>query len=540
MATVRRVLKSMPQIFIDGTAAEEVNRLKVAAYARVSTEREEQEDSFERQVAHYTTLINARADWQMVGIYADPGITGTKAEKRPDFLRMIQDCRDRKIQKVLVKSISRFARNTVDALNYIRELKDLGISVCFESENIDTMTPGGEVLITILAAMAEQESRTISSNIRWAYQKKFERGEVVINTGLMLGYKKVGKDKDGMPIYEIDEEEAEIVRRIYREYASGASVTRIAKSLQDDEIKTKRGSTRWLPRSIEGILTNEKYTGNAILGKTFKPDVLSKKRQKNDGVRSPQYYVEDTHPAIIDKALFNIVQEQMKQRKEVSTKAVGSTKFTSKYPFSGLLVCGECGAKLRRHVRTMGSGEKVPAWGCSNRIINGRSECDSHHVNENTLQKTYLEALRAITDNADEIIDMITVKTNGSTEVDAKSEAKKIADKIAEIQESVFNLHKQKQNHKISDAEYKAQIAKHSEQIKKYEAQQGSMQADINRAEEAKIWLDSFKNNIRTGTVMTADDCIMMRTMVEEMVIYEDRMEIHFRCGVVINQEYIS
>ena len=168
-------------MFIE-TVDETPSKLLVAAYARVSTEKEEQEDSFERQVEHYKQMIGARPDWQYVEIYADPGISGTRAEKRPDFLRMIEDCRAGKIQKVLVKSISRFARNTVDALNYIRELRELGISVYFESENIDTLTPGGEVLLTILAAMAEQESRTISSNIKWAWQRKFQNGDVVLNT----------------------------------------------------------------------------------------------------------------------------------------------------------------------------------------------------------------------------------------------------------------------------------------------------------------------------------------------------------------------
>lgn len=161
-----------------------------------------QEDSFERQVEHYKQLIYSKPDWQFVDVYADPGISGTRAEKRPDFLRMIEDCRAGKIKKVLVKSISRFARNTVDALQYIRELKDLGISVYFESENIDTLTPGGEVLLTILAAMAEQESRTISSNIKWAWQRKFQKGDIILNTGLMLGYRKIGKDDEGHDVYE--------------------------------------------------------------------------------------------------------------------------------------------------------------------------------------------------------------------------------------------------------------------------------------------------------------------------------------------------
>ena len=290
MATAtRRVVRTMPQMFID-VADNQSERLQVAAYARVSTEKEEQEDSFERQVEHYKQLIYSKPEWQFVDVYADPGISGTRAEKRPDFLRMIEDCRAGKIKKVLVKSISRFARNTVDALQYIRELKDLGISVYFESENIDTLTPGGEVLLTILAAMAEQESRTISSNIKWAWQRKFQKGDIILNTGLMLGYRRVGKDDEGHDVYEIKEEEAEIVRRIYREFIAGYSITQIAKRLQADGVKTKLGRESWRHNVIESILTNEKYTGNALLGKTFKPDVLTKYRQKNDGKNHHPYH----------------------------------------------------------------------------------------------------------------------------------------------------------------------------------------------------------------------------------------------------------
>lgn len=392
MATAtRRVVRTMPQMFID-VADNQSERLQVAAYARVSTEKEEQEDSFERQVEHYKQLIYSKPEWQFVDVYADPGISGTRAEKRPDFLRMIEDCRAGKIQKVLVKSISRFARNTVDALQYIRELKDLGISVYFESENIDTLTPGGEVLLTILAAMAEQESRTISSNIKWAWQRKFQKGDVILNTGLMLGYRKIGKDDEGHDVYEINEEEAEIVRRIYREFIAGYSITQIAKRLQADGVKTKLGKENWRHNVIESILTNEKYTGNALLGKTFKPDVLTKYRQKNDGKKAPIYYVEGSHPAIIEKGLFDLAQQEMQRRRDANDNKVGGGRYSSRYPFSGMLVCGICGSKLRRQVRTMGSGKRTASWGCCNRINNGRAECDSHHVNEEVLEATYLTA----------------------------------------------------------------------------------------------------------------------------------------------------
>lgn len=321
-----RVVRRIPSPVLFTTGQYRPPETVVVAYARVSTEKEEQEDSFERQVAHYTNLIKSKREWTFGGIYADPGITGTRAEKRPDFMRMIRDCRDGKIHKVLVKSISRFARNTVDALNYIRELKDLGISVYFENENIDTMTPGGEVLLTILAAMAEQESRTMSTNIKWSYQKKFQNGEVILNTGMVLGYKKSSTGE-----YVIAEDEAETVRRIYGEYLAGIPVPQICRGLEADGITTKRGSKQWRTNAVLGILKNEKYTGNAILGKTFKPDVLSKRRMKNTG-QSPMYYAENTHPAIIEQEIFDMAQAEMQRRRDEKDTAVGQQPLHQQIP----------------------------------------------------------------------------------------------------------------------------------------------------------------------------------------------------------------
>lgn len=255
---------------------------------------------------------------------------------------MIEDCKKGKINRILVKSISRFARNTVDTLKYIRELKELGVSVFFETQGIDTMTPNGEVLITILAALAEQESRTISTNIKWSYQKRFKEGKVVLNCKIVLGYEKVGDE------YVIVEDEAEIVRQIYLDYLSGKTIRQIADNLNERGIPTKR-KCKWGPSVIQGILANEKYTGNAYLGKTYKPDVLSKRRIKNVG-QETMYYVENSHPAIITQEMFDMVQYEKKRRLELrSTTNTGKGKYSSKYPFSGLLVCGECGSKFRRH-----------------------------------------------------------------------------------------------------------------------------------------------------------------------------------------------
>jgi DNA invertase Pin-like site-specific DNA recombinase len=535
----KRVVQTIPALFMD--ARDDVStKLRVAAYARVSTEKEEQEDSFERQVEHYKQMILARSDWMYVGIYADPGLSGTRAEKRPDFLRMIADCRAGKIQKILVKSISRFARNTVDALQYIRELKELGISVYFESENIDTLTPGGEVLLTILAAMAEQESRTISSNIKWAWQRKWQAGEVNINTGMMLGYRKAGKDENGHNVYEICETEAEIVRRVYREYISGLSIRAIGRNLEAEGIKTKLGRSKWTYRVIESILQNEKYTGDAILGKTYKPDVLSPKRVKNDGSKSPLYYVEDSHPAIIEKSMFELAKKERLRRQESSSNAVGGGRYSSKYPFSGLLECGICGHKLRRHVRTVGTGKKVAYWCCTYRQENTRAACDSHHVREDVLEATYLEAMRTAMGTASEVTDAIRSAADSMMTADKQAALAQIEADILSIQASVLDLHKARQRLEIGQAEYAAKIAEYSAAMKAKDNERDKLQDNAMKYAEVKTWLAAFDESISTGRILTANDSAIMHSLIERIVVKDDGIEVYLRCGVCIGQEYVN
>lgn len=403
----------------------------------------------------------------------------------------------------------------------------------------DTLTPGSEVLITILAAMAEQESRTMSTNIKWTYQKKFKNGEVILNTGLRLGYTKAGrKDEDGREIYEINEAEATIVRRIYREYLAGTTITRICRGLEEDGIPTKLGKKRWQYSVVNSILTNEKYTGDAVLGKTFKPDVLSKYRQKNNG-QAPMYYAEGTHPAIIDKEMFEMVRVEMQRRKDEKVTAVGNSKYTSKYPFSGLLICGECGHKLRRHVRRVGSGLMVPAWGCSNRISNGRAACDSHHVNEDTLQNTYTAAIRDMIEDAEEIMTAVKESAGLVMEPENRAALDRIEQEIIDLQNTVLELHKAKQQRSVTATDYAAQIKEYSQRMQELEAQQAELQTTENRYAEVKLWLDSFAEHIQSGAIMNADDSMIMKQLVEQIIVGDDGIEVHFKCGIVASHEYL-
>ena len=296
---------------------DKVQKTRVAAYCRVSTDSDEQETSYETQIEHYTSFINSHPDWVLAGIYADDGISGMNTKKRDEFQRMINDCNEGKIDMVITKSISRFARNTVDCLNYTRALKNKNIGVYFEKENINTLDAKGEVLMTIMASLAQQESESLSANVRLGLQFRYQQGKVQVNHNWFLGYT---KDADGHLI--IDPEQAEVVKRIYREYLSGKSFLQIKRSLEADGILNGAGNAKWHESNIKQILTNEKYIGDALLQKTYTVDILEKKREANKG-QVPKYYVEDSHEAIIPKDIFLKVQEEIARRANLTK---GTTK----------------------------------------------------------------------------------------------------------------------------------------------------------------------------------------------------------------------
>ena len=322
---------------------EEKPKLRVAAYCRVSTDSDEQATSYEAQVEHYTEYIQKNPDWEFAGIYADDGISGTNTKKREEFNRMIDDCKAGNIDMIITKSISRFARNTLDCLKYIRQLKDMNIPVLFEKESINTMDAKGEVLITIMASLAQQESQSLSQNVKMGLQYRYQQGKVQINHNRFLGYT---KDADGNLV--IDPEQAETVKRIYREYLEGLSMDKIAAGLERDGILTGAGGKKWHTSTINKILRNEKYIGDALLQKTYTTDFLNKTRVKNNGL-VPQYYVEGDHEAIIPKDIYLQVQEELVRRRVGKTSANGKKRnYSCNHCFSQIVICGECGEMFRR------------------------------------------------------------------------------------------------------------------------------------------------------------------------------------------------
>ena len=369
----------------------------MAAYCRVSTDQDEQLSSYENQVRYYREYINQNPLYELVGIYADEGISGINTKRRTEFNRLISDCRQGKIDRIIVKSISRFSRNTLDCLIFVRELKELGIGVTFEKENIDSLDAKGEVLLTILSSLAQDESRSISENATWGIRKKFERGEVRVNTTKFMGY---DKDENGKLI--INPEQAETVKFIYQKFLEGFSPESIAKYLNENDIPGWTGKANWYPSAIQKMLQNEKYKGDALLQKTFTVNFLTKKRSANDG-QVNQYYVEDSHEAIIDKETWELVQLELARRKAFREEHQLNFYIMQNKdnPFTSKVFCAECGSAFGRKNWTTSRGKRK-VWQCNNRYkVKGLIGCQNNHIDEGTLEKAVVMAVKLLSENVD-------------------------------------------------------------------------------------------------------------------------------------------
>ena len=379
-------------------SARKTRKIRLAAYCRVSTDQEDQLHSFDAQVAYYTKYIEQHEKYEMAGIYADEGISGTNTKKRVDFMRMIKDCEEGRIDMVITKSISRFARNTQDCLMYSRKLKNLGIGILFEKENINTLDSTGELLFTILSSLAQDESRNISENCKWGIRTKFKNGEMHLNTAKFLGY---DKDENGKLI--INKEEAKTIRRIYKEFLWGRNPQEIAKGLEDDKIPGCSGQTKWYTETVFGILRNEKHMGDALLQKTYTADFLTKKQVKNKG-EIEQIYVKDSHKGIIDKPTWHAVQEELERRKAFREKhGVKSYNFGAECnPFTNKIYCGMCGHAFGRHTWKK---RGISQWQCSNHRTDGKLTCKNEFVKSENLEQGFVKAINTITANRDKYME---------------------------------------------------------------------------------------------------------------------------------------
>ena len=355
-------------------------RRKVTGYARVSCAKDEMLHSLAAQVSYYSELIQCRPDWTYTGVYADAAETGTK-DNRPEFQRMLADCRAGRVDYIITKSISRFARNTVTLLEVVRELKELGIGVYFEEQNIDTLSSEGELLLTILASYAQEESRSVSENCKWRIRRDFREGKLTCNIRI-YGYHY--KDR----VFTIIPEEAAVVRMIFADYLSGMGKNAIMKKLIRLEIPTKCGGG-WTENTVSSILRDEKYLGDLRLQKRYAVDHLSKRYKKNEG-ELEQFYVEGNHEGIVDRATFDAVQVELARRAAHANRV--NARNTS--DFTGMIHCGRCGANFRRKINAIGTKYVKPLWACSTYTNRGKRECAAKRIPEDILKRKCAEVLR--------------------------------------------------------------------------------------------------------------------------------------------------
>ena len=493
-----------------------VQKIRVAAYCRVSTEYEEQESSYEVQVEHYTNYIHSNPEWELAGVYADDGISATNTAKRDAFNRMIEDCRAGKIDMILTKSISRFSRNTVDCLKYTRELKTLNIAVFFEKENINTLDAKGEVLMTIMAALAQQESESLSANVRLGIQFRNQEGKVRVNHNWFLGYT---KDEEGKLI--IDPDQAEVVRRIYAEYLDGKSLLQIKRGLEADGVLNGAGHEKWYESNIKQILTNEKYIGDALLQKTCTVSILEKKRVKNDGAL-PKYYVEGCHEAIISRDIFLQVQSEMRRRANLS--AVGKKRvYSGKYALSSIVYCAHCGDIYRR-IKWNNRGYRSIVWRCVSRVEKGGPDCTARTVREDELHRAVLTAVNDVLNRKDSFLPILKENIRAVFGEDITGKVEEIDKEIKHRQAELLRPgNSDKQIEKIGDA---ITYLRESRQEILTEA---ALKKDTrDRIENMMSFLD---NQICEVTEYSET---LTRRLIEKVIIYDEKMVVEFRSWLQI------
>lgn len=504
-----------------------VAKRRVAAYARVSTDNEEQLSSYEAQVDYYTRQIKTNPEWIFIEVYADEGISATNTKKREGFKRMIADALDGKIDLILTKSVSRFARNTVDTLTTVRSLKEKGVEVFFEKENIYTLDSKGELLITIISSLAQEESRSISENTTWGRRKSFSDGKVSLPYKRFLGYE---KGPDGLP--QIVESEAVIVRRIYNEFLEGSPPNEIAKRLTADGIPTPAGHKDWRPQSVKSILTNEKYKGDAVLQKTFTIDFLNKKKKINMG-EVPQYYIENSHAAIVRPEVFEMVREEFRRRKEAGGNTVHCSILSSR------IVCGECGGFYGRKVWHAGSQYANTVWHCNNRFTK-RKYCSTPTLKEDAIKNAFVHAFNSLLNNKVEIFKNYDATLDAITDDSAlKKEMVDIDRQCSEIETLIERLLSESARTQTEQTLFNNKYNDYVERFDKLQKRRFEVSSAIAMCAAKRVQVKGFLSELKKQDTLLSDfDELVWQASLNHMkvfaggkvvFIFRDGTELHWQ-----------
>lgn len=536
-----KVVRKIPATIDVATEIKKCYRqLRVAAYCRVSTNQKEQLTSYEVQKKHYEERIRAEPKWTLVGIFADKGITGTSMKHRDEFNKMIRLCKKGKIDMIITKSISRFARNTLDCIKITRMLRKIGIDVYFEEQNLHSIDPSSEFYISIYGSVAQSESENISANVKWGKAQSAKEGNVPFHYKRFLGYR---KGADGKP--EIDPEEAEIVKTIYDRFLAGCSFGGIIKHLEENGIPSPAGNPNWQYSTIQSILTNEKYKGDAVINKTYITDCISKTVKVNHGERQ-KYYVENNHPAIIDAGTFGRVQEELKRRsskrkvKQTGTKTEQG-KYSSKYALTELLICGECGTPYRRCTWTI-KGQKKIVWRCINRLDYGKKYChESPSIEESVLQTAIMKAIQKTAKQNTDVLKMLKLHIGMGLEAETtEDKSLDIQIRIAEIDAEFKQLLKEvsAENADTFDEERISILMNEkqrlTQQLEQYANARQKRETTKSRLDQIFTILDGMQNH-----PMEYDDEIVRQII--ECVVVESKNEIKvvFAGGLELQEQLI-
>ena len=497
--------------------AVQIDRIRVAAYCRVSTDGDEQLGSFESQKLYYEEKIRKNKEWAMAGIFADEAITGTKIDKREGFQEMIRKCLNGEIDMILTKSISRFSRNTPDTIKYVRMLRDKNIAIMFEKENINTLDMNGEMLLTILSSLAQEEVESLSSNVKMGLQMKMKRGELVGFNGC-FGY---DYHQDTKTI-TVNETEAETVRLIYDMYLQGNGCGTIAKRLVELGIKNKRGTVEWHDHGVMGMIKNEKYKGDVLLGKTFTVDPISKRRLANMGEEN-QYYIRDHHEAIVSREIWDKAEEiRLKRAKPKLMQATGNReRYTRQFTFSSMLECGYCGHKLSRRTRHQTTKTKKPVWQCMNATKNGIDNCPNcKAIDEVIIENAFLEAFRLLADSFDDVLQSVlnTIEDILKDDTELKR-VKQLEKDISTIESKKSRLTDLLIDGKIEQEDYDEKKLSFQRKLHQITEEKAYLEENIGQQKNISRRMSQLRQTLENENALDEFDRIVFESIVEKVIV---------------------
>lgn len=494
-----------------------LERKRVAAYVRVSTDGEEQLQSFQSQKTYYQEKISENVDWVMVGIYADEAITGTKTVKRDGFLKMINDCMEGMIDVVLTKSISRFSRNLVDTLQYVRMLKEKGIAVIFEKENINTLSMESEMALALLSTLAQNEVESLSANVKMGIKMKMKRGEMMGFNGC-LGYDYHSEDKS----ITINQEEAEIVREIFDLYLRGYGAPTISKELTRLGRKNKKGKVKWTDSGVRGVISNEKYKGDLLLGKSFTVDPISKRRLENMG-EEEQYYIKEHHEPIISPEMWDAAQDIKKSRYRKNTMSVAGTrkKYSRKFAFSSMCECGFCGKYLTRRAHNQTSTQTKPVWKCRTSTNFGIASCPhSKAIDEVIIENAFLEMFHLLADNFDDVLDSVIHSVEETLSNDESAIKLQRVDKTLSLLESKRKkLTDMLLDDKITKEAYDSKYNELTRKINQAKGEHSLYSSNVEAQKHVSQRMREIRTCIAEADMLDKFDRVVFESIVENVIV---------------------